>query len=102
MWLFLVALAILGVIVLLLMGRWDGAPAPQEESGASHQGPTRDQLSAGEITPEHLEEVRFDSALRGYRMDQVDALLDTLARQLREARGEDHSEADVRPRNDPR
>jgi DivIVA domain-containing protein len=31
-----------------------------------------------------LEEVRFTTALRGYRMSEVDALLDRLARELRE------------------
>ena len=114
MWLYLVALAILGVIVLLLIGRWDGASVPEEESGAALQDFARGDLSAGEITPERLEEVRFDSAVRGYRMDQVDALLDVLAQQLREARAqgpagarsegpeEPHPTADEGPRNDPR
>ena len=106
MWLYLLALAILGVIVLLLMGRWDGAAAPEEESGAALQDFARPDLSAGQITPEHLEEIRFDSALRGYRMDQVDALLDRLTQQLREARAQaseqSYPEADEGPRNDPR
>lgn len=125
MWLYLLALAILGGIVLLLMGRWDGAAAPEEESGAALQDFARPDLSAGQITPEHLEEIRFDSALRGYRMDQVDALLDALTQQLREARAErteasaefgaasvrdtrseeleePRSEADEGPRNAPR
>ncbi|GAA1453663.1 DivIVA domain-containing protein [Nesterenkonia lacusekhoensis] len=118
MWLYLAALAILGVIVLLLMGRWEGVAAPEEESGAALQDFAHQDLSAGAITPEHLEEVRFDSALRGYRMDQVDALLDALAQQLRETRAETrtedvqdarsersegpHPEADEGPRNDPR
>ena len=41
------------------------------------------------LTAEDLEAVRFTSALRGYRMDEVDALLDRLAEELRAARGED-------------
>jgi DivIVA domain-containing protein len=34
------------------------------------------------ITASDLTRVRFDLALRGYRMDQVDALLDRLGREL--------------------
>lgn len=91
MWLYLLALAIIGVIILLLIGRWDGAVAPEEESGGAPNDDVgrllaelrEDPQSSGRITAEHLEQVSFDPALRGYRMDQVDALLDALAEQLR-------------------
>lgn len=91
MWLYLLALAIIGVIILLLIGRWDGAVAPEEESGGALNDDVgrllaelrEDPQSSGRITAEHLEQVSFDPALRGYRMDQVDALLDALAEQLR-------------------
>lgn len=91
MWLYLLALAIIGVIILLLIGRWDGAAAPEEESGAAPNDDVgrllaelrEDPEGPGRITAEHLEQVSFDSGFRGYRMDQVDALLDALAEQLR-------------------
>lgn len=38
----------------------------------------------GPLTVTDLEEVRFTTALRGYRMSEVDALLDRLAGELRE------------------
>ena len=38
----------------------------------------------GPLTSRDLREVRFTTALRGYRMSEVDALLDRLARQLDE------------------
>ena len=42
----------------------------------------------GPLGPDDLERVRFTTALRGYRMSEVDALLDRLVAELREARGE--------------
>jgi len=40
-------------------------------------------LPAGELGAQAVDEVRLDQALRGYRMDQVDAVLDRLAAELR-------------------
>lgn len=98
LWLYLIALAVLGAILVVLIGRWDGAHPPQEEGrGAapddvdellSHAGP------AG-ITARDLDEVVLDSAPRGYRMDQVDKLLDALAVQLRGAPAEGSEEDDA-------
>ncbi|GAB3184044.1 hypothetical protein GCM10027060_20550 [Nesterenkonia halophila] len=86
-WLYLLALIVLGGIVLLLMGRWSG-PEPVEEDppagGASDVDELIERARADGLTAEDLDEVRFDSAVRGYRMDQVDALLDTLADRLRD------------------
>ncbi len=42
---------------------------------------------AGPIRGEDLRRVRFSLAFRGYRMSEVDALLDRLAEQLEDARG---------------
>ena len=100
-WLYLLALVIIGAIVLLLMGRWDGAAAPEEESGAALRSPEALRGPDGRIDPEDLEQVRFDPALRGYRMDQVDALLDALAEELREARGERSRRPEEGPRDSP-
>ena len=91
MWLYLLALVIIGVIIVVLMGKWDGAAAPDEESpAAADDGIDQllQRLGPEGLTAGHLEEVRFDSAVRGYRMDQVDKLIEALAAQLRKARDE--------------
>lgn len=96
-WLYVAALVVLGAIVIVLIGRWEGAAGPVEESPSAAADDV-DQLLEGlgsqGLTAGHLEEVRFDSAVRGYRMDQVDKLLAALAAQLRTAADED----DIRPR----
>ena len=38
----------------------------------------------GGVQPDTLKELRFDQAVRGYRMSQVDSVLDQLAEELRE------------------
>lgn len=95
-WLYLLALVIIGAIVVVLMGKWDGAAAPGEESPATADDPV-DQLlresGAEGLTAQHLDAVQFDSALRGYRMDQVDKLVEALASQLRTT----PDEGDIRP-----
>lgn len=50
-------------------------------------------LADGEIGSDDLARVRFDTAFRGYRMDQVDAVLDRLQARLAEL------EADTHPRS---
>jgi DivIVA domain-containing protein len=73
-----VALAVLGLFAVLLTGRigYD----PLSEAVASQPDPgLGDSPEADDITT-----VRFDTALRGYRMDQVDDVLDRLQERLRE------------------
>ncbi len=64
---------VLGGIALVAAGRggplapvWDDRPDP-------------DLPETGELSAHDLRAVRFPLALRGYRMDEVDALLDRLA-----------------------
>lgn len=86
MWLYFLALVIIGAIVVVLIGKWDGAAAPGEESPANAEDHIDRLLrSAGPdgLRAQDLEEVQFDSAPRGYRMDQVDKLIDALASQVR-------------------
>jgi DivIVA domain-containing protein len=86
MWLYVVALLILCVIVVLLVGKWEGAAAPREEPPAG--GPSAvdhlltERAEQG-LSAADLDRVEFDTGVRGYRMDQVDQLLDALAEQLR-------------------
>jgi DivIVA domain-containing protein len=77
-------LAVLGVLAVLfvaaLVATRDGeilvdAPRDRAEPELPADGP---------VGADDLERVRFGMALRGYRMDEVDALLDRLAAELRE------------------
>src|SRR5665647_2770320 len=42
----------------------------------------------GAAVPEDIEALRFDQGLRGYRMDQVDGVLDALCERVRELESE--------------
>lgn len=89
LWLYLLAVVLLAMVVAALLGRWEGAAVPEEDTDLAEcdvdvllrRGPARP------ITVDDLQEVRLDSAVRGYRMDQVDRLLDALGEQLRELQG---------------
>ena len=52
----------------------------------------------GPLTADDLRRVRFSTALRGYRMSEVDALLDRLSAELERPGEEPHEE----PRKGPR
>ncbi len=85
---FLIILAVLliGLAAAFVLGRRAGLSMgmPEPVSSAAGRG-----LPPGEeITSHALGAVRFDRAVRGYRMDQVDAVLDRLRAELadREAR----------------
>lgn len=75
-WLFaiLVVLA-MGGIALVAAGR--GAPMVEEFDDR----PDSVVPAAGRLTGRDLRKVRFSLAFRGYRMSEVDALLDRLARE---------------------
>ena len=76
--LLLLAVAVVGVVVAVAAGRAPaGMPAPV---GSSPHRP----LPLRELVPEDLDDVRFSVALRGYRADEVDAVLDRLRTELSE------------------
>lgn len=91
LWLYLIALAVLGTVIVVLLGRWDGAQPPAEEGPgfADDVDELLRRTGSGRITAEDLDGLVFDSAPRGYRMDQVDRLLDALSAQLRREAGEE-------------
>lgn len=108
--LFLIALLLLAVggVVVVALGKVGGGLAPTSSD-------VRPPLEGRVSRPEDLDEARFAVALRGYRMDQVDAVLDE-ARELlalREAEiarlrlivgaeaPEDEGEPGHRPAGDP-
>jgi DivIVA domain-containing protein len=53
-----------------------------EELAPLPPGATRTRLPAGEIGGDDVRGLRFQQALRGYRMDEVDWVLDRLADEL--------------------
>ncbi len=79
MWFFAVLIVlVMGAVAALAAGR--GAPmAPAYDDRPDALVPSTGPLGAGD-----LRKVRFSLAFRGYRMSEVDALLDRLARQLEE------------------
>lgn len=79
-WVFFIAVGILliGGFAALIVGRvgYD----PLSEATTTQADPVlSEDFGAGEIAA-----VRFDTALRGYRMDQVDAVLDRLQTRIAE------------------
>jgi DivIVA domain-containing protein len=96
MWFFaiLVVLA-LGGVALLAAGR--GTPmAEVYDDRPDSTVPATGPLAAGD-----LRRVRFSLAFRGYRMSEVDALLDRLAREWEEGSTTAGSEAAEEPLPDP-
>ncbi|MFM9135503.1 MAG: DivIVA domain-containing protein [bacterium] len=82
----LVAIAVIAGIVMLATGRLrDGFPDADEARVAVGMP----QAPLGDLRPEEIEQVRIDQALRGYRMDEVDALIDRLTAEIAVLRGEE-------------
>lgn len=73
----LVAVVVLCFVVALLLGLGGGMGRPT--SSLSHEP-----LPEGDLHDEDLDELRFDVNVRGYRMSQVDGVVDRLRRELRE------------------
>lgn len=76
MWFFAILLVLLmGGIAVVASGRGQ----PLSEAYDDRPDPV---LPVGDIGADDLRRTRFSLAFRGYRMSEVDALLDRLARQL--------------------
>ena len=93
--LLLVALAVVGVVAAVAAGVVGGGLAPPE-STSGHRP-----LPPGPLTPADVDGLRFSRALRGYRMDEVDAVLarlrDELAASAQRAEHAEHPEHPVPP-----
>ena len=74
-WIFfiLVALVVVAGFAAVLTGRLVPDPMADPVSSTPHHG-----LPSGRLRAADVEAVRFDTALRGYRMDQVDEVIDRL------------------------
>ena len=76
MWFFAILLVlVLGAIAMVASGR--GTPMALE-----HDDRPDVSVPSGRLVGDDLRRVRFSLAFRGYRMSEVDALLDRLAAQL--------------------
>jgi DivIVA domain-containing protein len=83
-WVFAILLVLLlGGIAVVASGR--GTPM----SDAWDDRPDAEVPAEGPLGAEDLRRVRFSLAFRGYRMSEVDALLDRLAREREAQRGAD-------------
>jgi DivIVA domain-containing protein len=71
-----VAVVVAVVTAAAVLGRVDGSLADATTT-MSHVPLPDDQL-----TPADIDELRFDTAMRGYRMSQVDAVIDRLRREI--------------------
>jgi DivIVA domain-containing protein len=86
-WVFFIAVAVLvvGAFAALVVGRVGYDPLSDATTTQADPILSAD-LGSGEIAA-----IRFDTALRGYRMDQVDAVLDRLQTRIAELEaGSDH------------
>lgn len=83
-WVFFVVVAVLvaGVTVAVVMGRLPVDPMADAGSTVPDHG-----LVAGVVGAEDVDAIRFDTALRGYRMDQVDDVIDRLQARIAELEG---------------
>nr|WP_300143938.1 DivIVA domain-containing protein [Propionicimonas sp.] len=73
--LWMIAVAILGMAAVAASGRLGEMPATVTDTPRPH-------VPTGELTGDDLRGLRFGVVTRGYSMQQVDELLDQLARQL--------------------
>ena len=79
-WVFFIVVAVLviGGLAALVLGRIGYDPMSE---------PTRtqsDPILSDRIASDEISAIRFDTALRGYRMDQVDAVLERLQARIAE------------------
>jgi len=79
--LLLVVLAVIGGIAVVAAGRGGSLPEPDPDRA------TTGTLADDEVDRTHVDGLRFTLAVRGYRMDEVDEVLDKLVDEL-DRRGE--------------
>ncbi|WP_052465803.1 DivIVA domain-containing protein [Mobilicoccus massiliensis] len=78
-------LVVIGLAVALCLGglaRMSVQPSEAVSSAGGHE------LPDGVVHAGDVDDLRFDTALRGYRMDQVDAALERLRRRIAELEGD--------------
>lgn len=89
MWFFAILIVLaLGAIALLAAGK--GTPMKE----VYDDRPDLDLPASGPVRSVDLRRVRFSLAFRGYRMSEVDSLLDRLATQLESSEGRGDADTD--------
>lgn len=78
---------VLAILVVLVLGGVAAVAAGHGDPMSEPDPDTPFRLPAGELGAADVRGVRLGRALHGYRCDEVDALLERLARQLEEAEG---------------
>jgi len=78
----LIYLIVVGAVAAVLFGLAAVVFGRGEELAPLAPGATPTRLPAGEIEGEDVRELRFPQAVRGYRMAEVDWVLDRLADEL--------------------
>ena len=76
--LLLIVVLLIGLTAAAVMGRIGGFMADATSSLAFCG------VQAGSLSADDIGQLHFDQALRGYRMDQVDDVIDALSTRLRE------------------
>jgi DivIVA domain-containing protein len=76
-----IVVLLIGLTAAAVMGRIGGFMA-EPTSSQAFSGLPAESLSS--LSSDDLGQVRFDRALRGYRMDEVDEVIDALGARLRE------------------
>ena len=76
----LLGIAVVAGVALLASGRWQdrGLPPDLNDRGV----PDFVDLPLGALTEDDLQELQIDPALRGYRMDEVDAVIERLMAEI--------------------
>jgi DivIVA domain-containing protein len=82
LFLLLLVILLIGLTTAAVMGRIGGFMADPTSSQAFEGVP------GGSLSAEELGWIHFDQALRGYRMEQVDEVIDALKARLRELEAE--------------
>ncbi len=72
----MLAVVLVAITVAAVLGRVDGS-LPEPTSALSYVP-----LPSDRITPEDIVALRIDTGLRGYRMEQVDEVIDRLADEI--------------------
>jgi len=91
LFLVLIVILLIGLTTAAVMGKIGGFMA-DPTSTQSFSG-----VPAGTLSTDEIAQLHFDQALRGYRMDQVDQVIDALTARVREL----ESESEVRSSSVP-
>jgi DivIVA domain-containing protein len=78
LFLVLIVIVLIGLTTAAVMGKFGGFMA-DPTSSRSFAG-----VPASPLSSDDMAQVHFDQALRGYRMDEVDEVIDALSARLRE------------------